>query len=165
MKILKFTVVLSIVGGLLISCTATPDFQDNHQVAKFLTQKKLDLDGMGNNPNGGKIRFNADGTFTMVSANTDDPTQNYKGTWILGGCRDCNTDYFQKDIQFDFKNHGWVTDGYNENGTPVTGYGTQLSGYITKEGDKWSIIFAINDPVASFNGDVKKDFQRDLIAI
>lgn len=154
--------LVALAAVLLTSCTST-DFQNNEQVGIFLSHKLLDFDGVGNNPNGGKIHFNSEGTFTMSSANTADPTQSYHGTWVLGDCHDCNTDYLQKDIELDFKNTGWLTDGYNDNGTPVTGYGTHLHGYIAKENDKWEITFAIDDPQTSFNGDVKKDFQRDLM--
>jgi hypothetical protein len=156
---------------LLPSCSNI-DFQDNKQVAIFLSKKALDFDGVGDNPNGGKIYFNIDGTFTMRSVNTNDPTQNYRGTWTLGECRDCTTDYLQRDISLEFKNTGWVTDGYTQNETPVTGYGTFLKGYICKDyHDAWNITFALEKPQSGFiinndgtvNGDTRTEFKRDLL--
>ena len=161
-----------IVGGLLISCSST-NFSNNEEAVQFLVSKVLDLDGMGDNPNGGKMRFSNNGTFTMVSANTKDPTQTYYGKWFFGSCNDCETDYFQKEITIDFNNSGWETNGFNMNGTPVTGYGTHLHGYISKQSnDKWIITFDIDNPQVGFtinndgserSSDVAKDFERDLV--
>jgi hypothetical protein len=51
-----------------------------------LNNKKLEFDGIGDNPDGSKIQFKADGTFTMIFVNFKDPVQNYKGEWVFGSC-------------------------------------------------------------------------------
>ena len=114
------------------------NFASDEEVTELLLNNVLYLDG--------DVKFNTDGTFILIPASQNDPTRMYNGKWFLGDCKDCDSDYPEREITLVFTNRGWVTDDYTFNGSNFEGYGTRLHGWIMKSVGEWNIEFDDNSP-------------------
>ncbi len=132
MKIINIIISITILS-ILNSCGY--DLSDDDSTKDLLVNHTIFL--------GGNVNFKKDGTFEMKPQSPSDPTQKYIGTWEIGYCNNCETDYTSRDITIEFKNRGHVTDGAtaSELGYNETGLGTHLEGYIEKIAGEYQIEF------------------------
>lgn len=118
---MAFIVFASII---LTSCGGV-DLKNEKSVKNWLDGKSLFIEG--------KLIFSKDGSFSLKPQNSNDPTQNYTGTWELGSFRtQSDGSGAMRDITIRFNTTGYITDGNSYNGTNFSGFGKVITGFISK---------------------------------